>query len=260
MDLLQSYSDDDKESQHDVEEMISEHEGEDVEEFPEVSQDNISDAPSNDSDNDSDDEFGPQPMKPPADIEAKDSKSDHHEDDMSSSPSDQIDKYTKSKQIPISSEVTLVGHNKPVTCISIEPAGNRLVTGSLDYYLKLFDFGGMDLRHRAFQSLEAEDGQPIISLSHSPSGDKFVVGTASPQPKIFDRDGKEILKFVMGDKYLWDATKTKGHTNAVTCVQWHPDEKNLIITSSKDGTIRVWDILGEATPWHSLCFNTPSLP
>jgi WD40 repeat protein len=41
-------------------------------------------------------------------------------------------------------KVDLGGHTKAVTCISIEPAGNRVVTGSLDYHLKLFDFGGMD--------------------------------------------------------------------------------------------------------------------
>ena len=38
----------------------------------------------------------------------------------------------------------LSGHAKAVTCISIEPAGNRLITGSLDYSAKIFDFGGMD--------------------------------------------------------------------------------------------------------------------
>ena len=37
-----------------------------------------------------------------------------------------------------------------MTCISVEPAGNRLVTGSLDYGAKLFDFGGMD---RSVQTL-----------------------------------------------------------------------------------------------------------
>lgn len=31
-----------------------------------------------------------------------------------------------------------------MTCISVEPAGNRIVTGSLDYGAKLYDFGGMD--------------------------------------------------------------------------------------------------------------------
>lgn len=32
----------------------------------------------------------------------------------------------------------------------------------------------------------------------------------------------------------------------VTAVQWHPSEKNTVITGSLDGTVRIWDILGEA--------------
>jgi WD repeat-containing protein 70 len=44
----------------------------------------------------------------------------------------------------MSLKVELSGHAKAVTCISVEPAGNRLVTGSLDYAAKMFDFGGMD--------------------------------------------------------------------------------------------------------------------
>ena len=51
----------------------------------------------------------------------------------------------------------LKGHSKAVTSISLEPAGNRLVTGSLDYSTKLFDFGGMDARHKAFHSIEAHE-------------------------------------------------------------------------------------------------------
>jgi len=41
-------------------------------------------------------------------------------------------------------QVDLGGHTKAVTCFSIEPAGNRIVTGSLDYTIRMFDFGGMD--------------------------------------------------------------------------------------------------------------------
>ena len=36
------------------------------------------------------------------------------------------------------------GHEKAVNCISSEPAGNRIVTGSYDYSIKIYDFGGMD--------------------------------------------------------------------------------------------------------------------
>jgi WD40 repeat protein len=41
-------------------------------------------------------------------------------------------------------QVDLGGHTKAVSCLSSEPSGNRIVTGSLDYNMKLYDFGGMD--------------------------------------------------------------------------------------------------------------------
>lgn len=32
----------------------------------------------------------------------------------------------------------------------------------------------------------------------------------------------------------------------VCCVRWHPTEKNVVMTSSLDGSVRLWDLLGEA--------------
>ena len=53
-----------------------------------------------------------------------------------------------SRKIPVASYVDLIGHSKAVTCVSVEPSGKRVVTGSLDYSAKFFDFGGMDNRLR----------------------------------------------------------------------------------------------------------------
>jgi WD40 repeat protein len=158
----------------------------------------------------------------------------------------EFEAFAMEKKVPISHQVDLVGHTKAVACVAIEPAGNRLVTGSLDYNIKMFDFGGMDTRHRPFYSVEVEEGHPVTSISHSPSGDKFIVSTGSSQPRVYDREGKDIIKFVKGDMYLRDLANTKGHVMEVTCVCWHPIEKNIMITSSLDGTIRLWDLQGEA--------------
>ena len=64
-----------------------------------------------------------------------------------------VETYATEKRIPIACQVDLKGHQKAISCISIEPAGNRVVTGSLDYCVKIYDFGGMDSRHRAFKSI-----------------------------------------------------------------------------------------------------------
>lgn len=147
----------------------------------------------------------------------------------------------------MSHQVDLTGHAKAVTCISCEPAGNRVVTGSLDYNMKIYDFGGMDQSHKPFRSIEVDENHPIISVSHSPSGDKMIVGTGSCQPKIFDRDGKELQKFVRGDMYIRDLTHTKGHTMEVSSVAWHPKERNIVMTAGLEGALRLWDLTGETT-------------
>lgn len=152
-----------------------------------------------------------------------------------------------SRKIPVASYVDLIGHSKAVTCVSVEPSGNRVVTGSLDYSAKFFDFGGMDSRHQSFKSIEAEDSHVVVSISHSPTGDRFVLATGSCQPRVFDREGNELIKFVRGDMYLRDLSNTKGHTMEVTGAQWHPFEKDVVLTCSLDGSLRVWNLLGDST-------------
>ena len=86
----------------------------------------------------------------------------------------------------------------------------------------------------------------MVAIAHSTSGDRFIVATGSAQPKIYDRDGNEIIKFVKGDMYLRDLSNTKGHTMEVTDCAWHPNQKDTVLTSSLDGSLRLWDLLGEA--------------
>jgi WD repeat-containing protein 70 len=164
----------------------------------------------------------------------------------SSNKSLNLDEYAEANKIPVSHQADLKGHSKAVMTLSVDTPGNRVVTGSLDYQTKIYDFGGMDSRFRAFTSFEPSEGHPVISVCHSPHGDRFILGTGSCQPKVFDRDGNLIITFVRGDMYIRDMTNTKGHTMEVTGVYWHPTEANTVISTSLDGTMRIWDLLGEA--------------
>lgn len=69
--------------------------------------------------------------------------------------------------------------------------------------------------------------------------------------KVFSRDGHELAEFVRGDMYLYDPHRTRGHTHGVTGFQWHPHEKSVIASCSKDCSIRVFDIDREKK-WKSL--------
>jgi WD repeat-containing protein 70 len=145
-------------------------------------------------------------------------------------------------KLPISSEVVLEPHSKAVVALALDHSGSRLVTGSHDYTVKLFDFNGMKSDCRPFRSFEPTEGHPIVALSWSPSGDAIFVVTGSPSPKVYDRDGKEQGELPRGDMYIRDMKNTKGHVTACSGGAWHPIDKGTGLTSSEDGTLRVWDL------------------
>lgn len=47
--------------------------------------------------------------------------------------------------------VRLQGQGRAVTCLDIDPSGSRLITGSLDYTVRMFDFSGMKSDLRSFR-------------------------------------------------------------------------------------------------------------
>ncbi len=105
----------------------------------------------------------------------------------------------------------------------------------------------MDRAHRPFRDLTPEDGHQIVAVSFSNTGDRLLVATGSSQARVYDRDGLPQLVMVKGDPYIADMANTKGHTMALTAAQWHPQEKDLVMTSSLDGTVRLWDLNGPRT-------------
>lgn len=42
--------------------------------------------------------------------------------------------------------------------------------------------------------------------------------------------------------YIHDLKNTKGHISGLTCGEWHPKTKETILTSSEDGSLRLWDV------------------
>ncbi len=125
----------------------------------------------------------------------------------------------------------------------MDPTGARFAIGSTDSSLKLYDFAGFnELDPTPFRNLIVEDGYPIRSMAYSSDGSSILIGTGSAQPRVFSRDGQEIIQFVRGDVYVRDPSKTIGHTAAVTSVGWHPLEKSIVFSTSRDGSLRSWNV------------------
>ena len=57
-----------------------------------------------------------------------------------------------------------------------------------------------------------------------------------------NRNDLTLGKFVKGDMYIRHLKNTKGHISSLTCGEWHPKTKETVLTSSEDGSLRIWDV------------------
>jgi WD40 repeat protein len=117
-----------------------------------------------------------------------------------------------------------------------------MISGGLDYHLKIYDFDTMNQNLRPFKDFKPFDGHPVTALSWCPSSSHFLVCCPNNQARIYSFDGVKKQTTVRGDMYLHDMANTKGHIAAILDGKWHPKNDNLFLTSSSDGTIRQWDL------------------
>ncbi|XP_076441485.1 LOW QUALITY PROTEIN: WD repeat-containing protein 70-like [Babylonia areolata] len=149
---------------------------------------------------------------------------------------------TLQSKIPISHEVVLNHGSKTVSALSLDPSGARLVTGSLDYDVRFWDFAGMDASLQSFRTLRPCESHQIKGLEYSTTGDVILVISGNAQAKVIDRDGFEKCECVKGDQYLVDPSSTKGHTGMLNDGCWNPKLREEFMTCSIDGTVRIWDV------------------
>lgn len=173
--------------------------------------------------------------------------SDKDSDDDSDSDDEEDD-----DEFPVSHEVVFKTHERPVTTITLDPSGMRMVTGSTDCTLKMHDLSSLTpTTIRAFKTVDpfqtkpsaAAESHSIHQVLFSPlSGSQFLVITANPQARLFTRDGDMEAEYQKGDMYLRDKLNTKGHTSEVTSAAWHPTDREKFVTAGTDSTVRIWDV------------------
>lgn len=185
----------------------------------------------------------------------KQKKSTPDSDDSDGSDSDgdsESDDEDEAEKFPVTHEMILKTHERAITSIALDPAGSRMITGSLDGNVNFHDFAAMTpTTLRAFKSVDpwetkksaTSDSHPIQHVEFSRhSGSVFLCVTAHPQAKIMSRDGGVVTEFVKGDMYLRDMKNTKGHVGEIATGTWHPTDPNLCVTAGSDSTLRIWDI------------------
>ncbi|KAI1180275.1 WD repeat domain-containing protein [Nemania sp. FL0916] len=183
-----------------------------------------------------------------------------HSDDDSDEDEDEDD-------YPTSHEMVIKTHDRAITTLSLDPAGGRLISGSIDCTIKLHDFSSMTpTTIRAFKSIDPfeskrstanSDTHPINHIEFNPlAGGVFLCVSAHPQAKIISRNGDVVAEFVKGDMYLRDMNHTKGHVSEVTTGTWHPTDKNICVTAGTDSTLRIWDINNKRCQKEVLVFKS----
>ena len=54
-------------------------------------------------------------------------------------------------KIPITKNLELVGATKGINCLAWDKSGARIISGSSDHKIRMYDFGGMTADHEPFQ-------------------------------------------------------------------------------------------------------------
>jgi WD40 repeat protein len=116
------------------------------------------------------------------------------------------------------------GNQDEVNQVAFSPDDQRILTGSADGSLRLFDAqSGRQLR--LFSGHTAE----IIDIAFSPDGKQVLTGSWDQTARLWDlATGREVQKFL-------------GHTSMVITVAFYGDGTQ-IMTGSEDKTLRLWDI------------------
>ncbi|KAK4040917.1 WD40-repeat-containing domain protein [Parachaetomium inaequale] len=202
-------------------------------------------------------------VEKPAPRKQKQPASDSDDSDSDDSESDEED---AAERFPVTHEMVLKTHERAVTSIALDPAGSRMLTGSLDGNVNFHDFAAMTpTTLRAFKSVDpwaskkaaSSDSHPIQHVEFSRhSGSVFLCVTAHPQAKIMSRDGAVVTEFVKGDMYLRDMNNTKGHVGEITTGTWHPTDPNLCVTAGSDSTLRIWDINNKRSQKDVIAFKS----
>lgn len=84
----------------------------------------------------------------------------------------------------------LLGNNhtisvQVVSALAVDHTGSRVLSGSYDYTVRMYDFQGMNSKLQSFRQLEPFEGHQVRSLSWSPTSDRFLCVTGSAQAKVF---------------------------------------------------------------------------
>ena len=120
------------------------------------------------------------------------------------------------------------GHRAPIRSVSFSSDGKRIVSGSVDNSLKIWDATTGEL-HRTLRGHERE----VRSAVFSPDGRQVVSGSFDDSVRVWDIG-------TYRESRILSAVTVDGHLDAVLDARF-ASNGNAIVTASRDRTARTWD-------------------
>ncbi|KAK4139671.1 uncharacterized protein C8A04DRAFT_40548 [Dichotomopilus funicola] len=119
---------------------------------------------------------------------------------------------------------TFEGHSDWVMSVALSSDGSRIVSGSCDETVRIWDTKS----GKEIQKFEGHS-ESVYSVAFSLDGNRIISGSADKTIRIWDiKLGKEILRL-------------EGHNDNVLSVAFSSDNSR-IVSGSRDETVRIWDI------------------
>lgn len=135
-------------------------------------------------------------------------------------PIDRIESYYDPQKKE--STKVLAGHSDSVLGFCISTDGNKVVSGSRDTTIKIWD-----LEETAVQTLRGH-ADSVLAVAISPDGKRIVSGSRDTTVRLWDLDRGE-------------ATILSGHSDSVLAVALAADGSRLV-SGDSDGTFKIWDL------------------
>ncbi|KAJ6613532.1 hypothetical protein B0H10DRAFT_1721815, partial [Mycena sp. CBHHK59/15] len=134
----------------------------------------------------------------------------------------------------------LEGHSDSVSSVAFSPDGRRIVSGSGDNTIRVWD---ADTQMQVGEALQGHSDS-VWSVAFSPDGRHIISGSRDHTIRVWDAD----TQMQVGEAL-------QGHSGSVLSVAFSPDGRR-IVSGSGDHTIRIWDAdtqmqVGEALQGHS---------
>jgi PKD repeat protein len=130
---------------------------------------------------------------------------------------------------------TFIGHSDDVNAVAWNPDNLRIVTGSSDGSIRLWDTNGSTL-----ETLTPGHTDDVNALAWDATGSQLASASS---------DDTAIIWSVINGQPAMLALTLSGHTDDVNAVAWSPDNSR-VATASSDGSVLIWDLVS----------GTPSSP